>query len=1023
MRVIRWLSYIIKNTCAYTPSINLLVAMKITTICLIGWLLGSMAIGALAQPTTVYVRSAWNNQAAVDADAGQFAGQPVAVPAGLTLNANAFATVQAAINAVASGGTVNVYVGAYAQNLTISKSLSLIGPNVGIAGFSPRNSEANLVPGTNNTNNGYVVTVQASNARIEGLRISGNNPLLTGNRNAVQGINVNGTAALRNNIVIVNNLLEEYPSNNQFFNPDIPGAAIYMRAAAAFPSLGNVVTGNLVRNVNFGSLNTETPLLGSGLILYDRCYAQVRDNRFENTGVGVGLYILPAPASPNPIQRIGPNVFDANAFGILSVNGPVALEVDSVTVTNSLSFGFRHARNGALEGADATAMLTIRHSTFAGGGPGLSNVTNLSGIAIETFEGNTGLLNTTIEDCIIRDNRNRGITFRGDDVPGRNVGIINRCRIEGNGYAAVNAGNAFGVIVNRGATVTINNSFLSNFSPSITTNTMAKTLGADRGNALTVANGGSPTAGGILTATNSFVDVPATDDGNGSTRAVFVGGEGSSAQLGFNWWGTTNPALLSNVSGLIFGNPGVDVTPWLVTGDADGDPTNGFQPDLSVVETARIRQQIGTSQTVIEEAANTPGVGEVRLRSVNSFNEPSNTITRSVRLGGDAGITINHLSFNAPSDTLAVVQSFTINNTLTIVNGLIRTGAQVLTLGSTGTLSETVTAFVEGRVRATRGLGGTLPVSSGFGGLLTLQRTGGNNPGSITVTRVTGEPLTGNAAPDETTQQTIARYFDLEPATTNTGLQIRLTFPYRDSEVLGTVSTLQLLRAPLPYVATGTQWTELATFIDESANILQTDGVDEFLTTLGRFTAIADDAPLPIVLAAFEAIRTGDDVRLRWETLSEINTDHFAVERSFDGETFELIGTVAADGQSRTSRHYQFTDTGVARLPYDYAYYRLRDVDTDGRSDVSDARRVMLTDEAPALLTALYPNPARAQVTLTLNAREVVELQVFDARGQLVATRPVRSGEVIDTRAYAPGLYVFRVNDRVRAETRRVVLQ
>ncbi len=499
-----------------------------------------------------------------------------------------------------------------------------------------------------------------------------------------------------------------------------------------------------------------------------------------------------------------------------------------------------------------------------------------------------------------------------------------------------------------------------------------------------------------------------------------MGGEGSSAQLGFNWWGTTNAALLSNVSGLIFGNPGVDVTPWLTTGDADSDPTNGFQPDLSVVQTARIRQQIGTSQTVIEEAANTPGVGQVDLRDVNAFNEASNIITRSVALGGDASARINHLSFNAPGDTLTIAQNFTLINSLSVINGLIRTGPQVLTLGGTGTLSETVSAFVEGRVRTTRSLGTT--ATNAFGGLLTLQRSGGNDPGPITVTRVTGEPLTGNAPTEETTQQTVARYFDIEPATANTGLSVKLTFPYRDNEVLGTVSTLQLLQAPLPYVATGTQWTELATFINEPANVLQTNGADEFLTTLGRFTAIADDAPLPIVLASFGAVRTGDDVRLRWETLSEINTDHFAIERSFDGETFEPIGTVGADGQSRTPRSYQFTDAGVARLPYDYAYYRLRDVDTDGSSDVSGARRVMLTDEAPALLTALFPNPARAQVTLTLHAREAVQLRIFDARGQLVATHVVQSGTSVDTRAFTPGLYIFQVSDRERSAIQRVVL-
>ena len=47
------------------------------------------------------------------------------------IGADAFATVQAGINAVAAGGTVNVAAGSYAENVTVNKRLSLVGAGSG----------------------------------------------------------------------------------------------------------------------------------------------------------------------------------------------------------------------------------------------------------------------------------------------------------------------------------------------------------------------------------------------------------------------------------------------------------------------------------------------------------------------------------------------------------------------------------------------------------------------------------------------------------------------------------------------------------------------------------------------------------------------------------------------------------------------------------------------------------------------------------------------------------------------------
>lgn len=81
-------------------------------------------------PTSVYVSSAY---------AGDAPGTTVAWTDGSShvVGFDAFGTIQAGINGVAAGGTVNVAAGTYAEQLTISQSLSLIGAGLSSTTIQP----------------------------------------------------------------------------------------------------------------------------------------------------------------------------------------------------------------------------------------------------------------------------------------------------------------------------------------------------------------------------------------------------------------------------------------------------------------------------------------------------------------------------------------------------------------------------------------------------------------------------------------------------------------------------------------------------------------------------------------------------------------------------------------------------------------------------------------------------------------------------------------------------------------------
>src|SRR6185436_10796251 len=82
--------------------------------------------------------------------------------------------------------------------------------------------------------------------------------------------------------------------------------------------------------------------------------------------------------------------------------------------------------------------------------------------------------------------------------------------------------------------------------------------------------------------------------------------------------------------------------------------------------------------------------------------------------------------------------------------------------------------------------------------------------------------------------------------------------------------------------------------------------------------------PQPILLLNFDAVKQGTTSQLSWQTSSEINSDHFEIEYSKDGVTWQTLGNVAAAGNSSVTKSYGFNHPN----PVNGAnYYRLKQVD------------------------------------------------------------------------------------------------
>ena len=139
------------------------------------------------------------------------------------------------------------------------------------------------------------------------------------------------------------------------------------------------------------------------------------------------------------------------------------------------------------------------------------------------------------------------------------------------------------------------------------------------------------------------------------------------------------------------------------------------------------------------------------------------------------------------------------------------------------------------------------------------------------------------------------------------------------------------------------------------------------------------DAPLPLSMVYFNAIKLNKYVRLDWRTAAEKNTNYFELLKSKNGIDFETVGKVDASGESTTQKNYYYLDKDPFTGPN---YYKLLQHDKDGKF-VEIGTRVV--NVAMAQQWNVYPNPAKDFFHIDFkNHVGHVEIQLVDAVGRTV---------------------------------------
>lgn len=142
---------------------------------------------------------------------------------------------------------------------------------------------------------------------------------------------------------------------------------------------------------------------------------------------------------------------------------------------------------------------------------------------------------------------------------------------------------------------------------------------------------------------------------------------------------------------------------------------------------------------------------------------------------------------------------------------------------------------------------------------------------------------------------------------------------------------------------------------------------------------------IPVELTSFDASFKNDLVTLNWETASETNNKGFAIERKTD-KNWMQIAFVSGKGTSSELNKYVYNDD-VSKLSSTKIFYRLRQVDLDGKSTYSKEVMVDLkTMPREYVLEQNFPNPFNptTNIKFTLPKDERVKLLVYNAVGALI---------------------------------------
>ena len=205
---------------------------------------------------------------------------------------------------------------------------------------------------------------------------------------------------------------------------------------------------------------------------------------------------------------------------------------------------------------------------------------------------------------------------------------------------------------------------------------------------------------------------------------------------------------------------------------------------------------------------------------------------------------------------------------------------------------------------------------------------------------------------------------------------------------------------------------------DGKSSLMSAVGSDPYEATTapmdvspGYYSFSISDASLkalPVQLISFTAHNENNKNILNWNTASEINNDHFEVERSTDGKIWNAIGDVQGHGTTNIEESYSFIDASANTLSGNVVYYRLKQVDYNGKFEYSDIRKISTVKSDNFI--KVFPNPATNMLNISFSENNTRSISIYSMNGVCVYTSTNENLQKrIDISSFASGMYILKV--------------
>ena len=179
--------------------------------------------------------------------------------------------------------------------------------------------------------------------------------------------------------------------------------------------------------------------------------------------------------------------------------------------------------------------------------------------------------------------------------------------------------------------------------------------------------------------------------------------------------------------------------------------------------------------------------------------------------------------------------------------------------------------------------------------------------------------------------------------------------------------------------------------------------------------------PLPVELLEFNAqLNDERKVDLTWSTETELNNDHFVVEKSQNLVDWSFVAKINGAGNSQKTLYYQAQDNS----PYlGLSYYRLKQVDTDGAISYSEIRTISVESGSEMIV---FPNPAQDFFTITGKNISPEHFILIDPLGKTIALDIVSTSKdalTYSTNSLSSGIYFINYNNGAEEKTLKLTIQ